>query len=402
MKRSTPPLPGHSVPTGESRSLVAVLSQGKEDTPAQRLFQKLIGKIKRTREQVKTWEDYGQRYTQRLAGEVQPLEAKLRQKQREMALLIGDILSRKGRDPRTRLRNSDRSTLRELLLELLDSLSEVGPDEELAALHAQYTRAPSLSPEEQESMEEYLKRAEDALNKDQENGRSASGRQGSRSRKKGADDQGQGSQGPAITTVSPSLRQVYRKLVSILHPDREPDPEERERKNQLMQRINQAYETHDLLTLLSLQVELADLDVKQLSSPERLTQYNEVLREQLSRLEAQLKAMRLVFAPLMGRSIRTLSVQAVDKQLTMEIEKLQGMLQALMDDLVRFRDPVQLRARLNEATRERQQDRYLEEMLLNVEALLEMEEMGMNGFPEGPRRPRRKTKRKRGKRRPSR
>ena len=41
--------------------------------------------------------------------------------------------------------------------------------------------------------------------------------------------------------TSLSIREVYRKLVSALHPDREPDPQERARKTALMQRVNQAY-----------------------------------------------------------------------------------------------------------------------------------------------------------------
>ncbi len=39
--------------------------------------------------------------------------------------------------------------------------------------------------------------------------------------------------------TSQSIRELYRKLVSALHLDREPDPQERERKTLLMQRINQ-------------------------------------------------------------------------------------------------------------------------------------------------------------------
>lgn len=38
--------------------------------------------------------------------------------------------------------------------------------------------------------------------------------------------------------MSQSIREVYRKLASALHPDREPDPVERQRKTELMQRAN--------------------------------------------------------------------------------------------------------------------------------------------------------------------
>jgi hypothetical protein len=44
------------------------------------------------------------------------------------------------------------------------------------------------------------------------------------------------------------------------HPDREPDPHERERKTALMQRANHAYGKNDLLKLLELQLELEHID----------------------------------------------------------------------------------------------------------------------------------------------
>lgn len=398
MKRSTHP-PGKTVPTGESRSLVAVISRGKSQTPEQRTFQKLIEKIERTREQLKAWEDYAHQYQRRLAGEVEPLENQLHMKQREMALLIGNILD--GQAPYTRMRSSDRTMLRELLRELLTAMPEEGPDKELTALRAKY--APARRKRQEIDIEELLQQAEKSLNEGEEEAHHSSGRPGNqrsqdgRGRKKGTAGHGPAA---AANAVSPSLRDAYRKLVSVLHPDRERDPEERERKNELMQRVNQAYETQDLLTLLSLQVELANLDVKQLASPERVTQYNQVLREQLSRLESQLSGMRLAFAPLMGRIIRTLSIQAVDKQLTNEISKLQAALEALLNDMAVFRDPVKLRARLDLAKEERKQDRYIEQMLMEVEALLEM---GIDGLSDEPPRRRRRPgkKRKGGKRRRS-
>ena len=60
--------------------------------------------------------------------------------------------------------------------------------------------------------------------------------------------------------LSQSIREVYRKLVSALHPDRETDPTERTRKTALMQRVNQAYDKNNLLQLLELQLELEHID----------------------------------------------------------------------------------------------------------------------------------------------
>ena len=91
-------------------------------------------------------------------------------------------------------------------------------------------------------------------------------------------------------TTSLSIREVYRKLASALHPDREPDAAERARKTGLMQRVNQAYGKKDLLQLLELQLELEHIDAKAISglSEDRLKHFNKILKEQLAELEQEI------------------------------------------------------------------------------------------------------------------
>ena len=91
--------------------------------------------------------------------------------------------------------------------------------------------------------------------------------------------------------TSQSIREVYRKLVSSLHPDREPDAAERTRKTALMQRVNQAYDKKDLLKLLELQLELEHIDANSIAglSEDRLKHFNKVLKEQLAELEQEIE-----------------------------------------------------------------------------------------------------------------
>jgi len=86
-----------------------------------------------------------------------------------------------------------------------------------------------------------------------------------------------------------SVREIYRKLASHLHPDRETDPAERERKTALMQRVNQAYQDNKLLDLLQLQLEVEQIDPEHIAglSEERLSHYNRVLAEQLRELQQE-------------------------------------------------------------------------------------------------------------------
>ena len=95
--------------------------------------------------------------------------------------------------------------------------------------------------------------------------------------------------------ASQSIREVYRKLVSSLHPDREPDTTERARKTALMQRVNQAYDKKDLLQLLELQLELEHIEADSIASlsEDRLKHFNKVLREQLAELVQEVEQIEM-------------------------------------------------------------------------------------------------------------
>jgi hypothetical protein len=90
-----------------------------------------------------------------------------------------------------------------------------------------------------------------------------------------------------------ALRDIYRKLASAVHPDRESDAARREEKNELMQRINQAYAANDLLSLFEIQIEIDQLDPEQIGNlgTRRLRHYNRLLSEQLEQLRSKLRAL---------------------------------------------------------------------------------------------------------------
>ena len=90
-----------------------------------------------------------------------------------------------------------------------------------------------------------------------------------------------------------ALREIYRKLASAVHPDRESDAARREEKNELMQRINQAYAANDLLSLFEIQIEIDQLDPEQIGNlgTQRLRHYNRLLAEQLEQLRGKLQAL---------------------------------------------------------------------------------------------------------------
>lgn len=88
-----------------------------------------------------------------------------------------------------------------------------------------------------------------------------------------------------------SLREVFRKLASSLHPDRAEDEADAARRTALMQRANAAYAKEDLLALLSLQLEIEQIDAAHLrkASDAQLQHFNAVLQEQLEELQTELQ-----------------------------------------------------------------------------------------------------------------
>jgi hypothetical protein len=354
-------------------SLVAVLDNGKSVTKAQQQFRRLVLKIEQNRALLRQWQEYSVRYNQRLAGELEPLRAQLHEGQRKMAILIDELLSQPAKD--RRLGRVQRGKLRQLLSEVLDALPDDSSDEAMAALYVKYGEAAARRrrPSDLEltqtvlndvlgleigadhgasSVDELLALAQRKLQEraDKEAFPSDVRRFTRRGRRTGNTtgrrDTEAAERLAAERDVGQSLRDVFRKLVSALHPDREPDTEARERKTLLMQRVNQAYEANDLLTLLNLQLEIEQINAAHLSSltPQRLAHYNEILREQLTELDAELeRTMEPYLYAMEWHGGRRPTPPDVDRHLSASIAELRSVVRGLQNDLVAFRDPDALR-----------------------------------------------------------
>ena len=141
--------------------------------------------------------------------------------------------------------------------------------------------------------------------------------------------------------ASRSIREVYRRLASELHPDREPDAAERARKTELMQRVNVAYEAGDLLALLELQLSIEQINPEALAgmADERIKHYNQVLQEQSNRLSDEIFDITEPFMTMLGKmSTYGVTPESVDRSLNAEISALKKALKAINGDLVRFQD----------------------------------------------------------------
>lgn len=141
--------------------------------------------------------------------------------------------------------------------------------------------------------------------------------------------------------ASQSVRDVFRKLASALHPDRETDEQQRTAKTAMMQKVNQAHAANDLLALLELQLEIEQIDADHLkqATVERLKHFNKVLAEQLAELKAEIDDVRLIWCMEFGvspfeRLVPTrlgTALQADVQQRRAEIAELQTDLRQMAD-----------------------------------------------------------------------
>ena len=88
-----------------------------------------------------------------------------------------------------------------------------------------------------------------------------------------------------------SLKTVYLKIASIIHPDREQDEQIKVEKTEMLQQVNQAYEQQDLFYLLKLQIQVElnrGIAQKGLSN-EQVKFYKLALEAQKQQLDAQIE-----------------------------------------------------------------------------------------------------------------
>ena len=146
----------------------------------------------------------------------------------------------------------------------------------------------------------------------------------------------QDKQAQAEKLVNQSLKTVYLKIASIIHPDREPDESKKAEKTELLQRANEAYEQEDLFFLLKIQLEVEQSkngSNKGLST-EQFKFYQQALEAQSQSLKQQMQELinSLVWSNkakiAVQKSKGQLNIEQLYKQIDADVSNVKHQLKA--------------------------------------------------------------------------
>ena len=151
-----------------------------------------------------------------------------------------------------------------------------------------------------------------------------------------------------------AIRTIFRQLVSALHPDREPDEQERLRKTALMSEVNAAYEKNDLTTLLRLQMQVTQINPQNKAGTARMADdqliaMSLLLKEQVAALEDDLEQLESRLSRELCVPVRA---EADEAAMVQSLQRLQADQRYITDtlaaDLRRIQNEAELKRWLKE------------------------------------------------------
>ncbi len=357
--------------------MVRLPSEAAPLSKAQQTFNRLIERIEQQRQVLGAWQDFVPKFQQRLAGELDPLQrrcdraqlalakvfdaahdsASITKRERaKLAMLVQDICAQL-------LGHDDASDAHAQVIALHDKYSDtshadlVEEETELFKDLAETVFGVELDGADEASSPEAIRQA---LHRKMQEQNQAQREAPAAARRKTAKQLAKDAKlAQAAEAATQSVREIYRKLASVLHPDREADAAERERKTDLMKKVNQAYEEKNLLRLLELQIQIEQIDAAALGAinPLRLGHYNQVLTEQCAQLEHEIDALLAPFAHQLGVYRRgSLTPETLNRSLDGDVAAMRRDALGIEHDVKRLSDRAALKAWLKHIKVERQRD----------------------------------------------
>ncbi len=352
------------VPTPTNPHLIRIEqpAQSQPLTKEQRRFNTLIKQIDTEKQSLRQWQTFLPEFNALLSEKFVPLQATYDQRRMEWVHLLDAAYDRPD------FKKGQRRKLKHLILESVYELGDFDGNEALSEIYAKYAdKEADVQQQEDEAMHGELVRemfaklfgeeatehldfstpenlqdslgrlhAEHEADRERHEARRQKRKKTSKQLEKEAREREE------AQNVSKSIQEVYRKLAAALHPDREPDPVERDRKTEVMQRVNVAYGKRDLLQLLELQLEVEQIDQTHLNrmAADRLVYFNKILAEQLRELRAELFELHESFRGQMQLSSgQLMTPTSLMRLLKRDIKDLRAAVAHVEAELQSLQDP---------------------------------------------------------------
>ncbi|MCA8300798.1 J domain-containing protein [Burkholderia seminalis] len=358
------------------RGAAVVIAPGHEAaslSKAQKTFNTLVKQIEQRRERLGAWDAVMPAFQKKFVDGLLPLEQASTALRIRLLNLLDDAFLQKG------LSKAEQRTLSALIADMARNLLDFSDDAQLKIIYNRHAKSdddrpaadhapakqhaeptPDVAPADDLDMlspDKLAERMQAELDEQFERDMAAhEAREAQRAKRRKAPRQSAAAARREAEQAesSKSIREVYRKLASALHPDRETDPQEQARKTVLMQRVNHAYAKGNLLQLLELQLEIEQIDRRAIDglSEDRLTRYNGILEEQIRELDQEIRHVENDFRRTYGiaPSVK-LAPDTVMRTLTRDIAAMQRSNHDLTVTLREFDDPENVRDWLKDMKR---------------------------------------------------
>ncbi|MBJ9966860.1 J domain-containing protein [Burkholderia seminalis] len=330
------------------RGAAVVIAPGHETaslSKAQKTFNTLVKQIEQRRERLGAWDAVMPAFQKKFVDGLLPLEQASTALRIRLLNLLDDAFLQKG------LSKAEQHTLSALIADMARNLLDFSDDAQLKVIYNRHAKSdddrpaanrapakqhaeptPDVAPADDLdtlSPDELAERMQAELDEQFARDMAAhEAREAQRAKRRKAPRQSAAAARREAEQAesSKSIREIYRKLASALHPDRETDPQEQARKTVLMQRVNHAYAKGNLLQLLELQLEIEQIDRRAIDglSEDRLTRYNGILEEQIRELDQEIRHVENDFRRTYGiaPSVK-LAPDTVMRTLTRDIAAMQ-------------------------------------------------------------------------------
>lgn len=333
---------------------------------AQKLFNNLIKKIDADRKRLVAWQTMIPLYHQKHANEYVPLTKTFDELRTQLVKLLDTVITEKT------FNKKDRTKLVDMICSIAAELVAKNNDEHLKKVYNKHSGGDIDAEIKEEkgmmkammkemldievdddvdfaSPEAMLKHVTEKMQQkldDEEQERQTQQTKNIKRKKSAKTLAKEAKQQAEAQSISQSIRDVYRKLAVALHPDKEQDDLERDRKTALMQRVNVAYNNKDLLQLLELQLEVEQIDQATINtiSEAKLKHYNKILTEQSKDIRMEVQAVSDLFK--MRFNIPPESILSPDtavRRLEDDIRSIKKDIIDLKDDLHSFKNTKNLK-----------------------------------------------------------